>query len=274
MNKKFIVGILLVCCSVISASAEEPKLLAPGTLAPTFSLPTIAGDRVSLSVYCGQTLSKPYTNKIRQTVFLSFWATYCKPCKKELPLLAAFSEKHKTDNVQVFCISIDKEGESAVGPYLKENNINIQALLDPYMKTSQRYGVSSLPSLFVVDTLGTIRYVSHGFNDKENFGQKLEKILKDLKGGTLNAKTVEDVGGEQVAVRAETSASPQSKVSGVEAASPTKNLSAHQKWSAVMKVECGEPIDKVASELGVPAADIKKWHEELKNAAIKVWPEN
>ena len=125
-----------------------------------------------------------------------------------------------------------------------------------------------------MDTLGTIRYVSHGFNDKENFGQKLEKILKDLKGGTLNAKTVEDVGGEQVAVRAETSASPQSKVSGVEAASPTKNLSAHQKWSAVMKVECGEPIDKVASELGVPAADIKKWHEELKNAAVKLWPEN
>jgi hypothetical protein len=41
-----------------------------------------------------------------------------------------------------------------------------------------------------------------------------------------------------------------------------------------MKVECGEPIDKVASELGVPAADIKKWHEELKNAAVKLWPEN
>ena len=274
MNKKFIVGILLVCCSVISASAEEPKLIPPGTLAPTFSLPTIAGDRVSLSVYCGQTLSKPYTNKIRQTVFLSFWATYCKPCKKELPLLAAFGEKHKTDNVQVFCISIDKEGESAVSLYLKENNVNVQALLDPYMKTSQRYGVSSLPSLFVIDSMGTIRYASHGFNDKENFGKKLEKMLSEVKAGTLNAKVVEDVGGEQVSVRAESQASPLPKVSAPDAAPVAKNPTAHQKWTAIMKVECGEPIDKVASELGFTASDIKKWHEELKNAAIKLWPEN
>jgi LysM repeat protein len=134
--------------------------------------------------------------------------------------------------------------------------------------------VSSLPSLFVVDTLGIIRYVSHGFNDKENFGKKLEKILSEVKAGTLNAKAVEDVGGEQVSVRAETPVSPQTKALAPEAAPSTKSPSAHQKWNAVMKVECGEPLDKVASETGFTVADIKKWHEELKNAAIKLWPEN
>ncbi len=274
MNKETIVSIMLLCGMPVFSFAEEPKLLPPGTAAPSFSLPTINGERVSLSVYCGQTLSKPYTNKIRQTVILSFWATYCKPCKKELPLLAAFSEKHKNDNVQVFCISIDKEGESAVGPYLKENNLNVQALVDPYMRTSKRYGVSSLPSLFLVDTMGIIRYASHGYNDKENFEEKLEKILSEVKGGTLNEKTVEDAGGEQVSVRTDAPVSPQSKATAPEAPSTTKGPTPHQKWNAVMKVECGEPIDKVASESGVTAADIKKWHEELKNAAIKLWPEN
>jgi hypothetical protein len=73
---------------------------------------------------------------------------------------------------------------------------------------------------------------------------------------------------------ADAPASPQAKAPAPEPAPSTKYPTAHQKWTAVMKVECGEPIDKVASESGFIAADIKKWHEELKNAAIKLWPEN
>lgn len=274
MNDKTIKSLIFACGLGFFSFAEEVKLLPPGSTAPSFSLPTITGDRVSLSVYCGQTLSKPLTNRVRQTVVLSFWATYCKPCKKELPLLLAFGEKHKADNIKILLISIDKEGEAIVGRYLKENNVDANALLDPYMKTSQRYGVTSLPSLFVVDTLGIIRYVSHGFNDKENFNEKLEKILGEIKAGTLNAKTVEDAGGEQVLVRADAPVPPQSTTAAPEPAPPVKLLTARQKWGAVLKVECGGQIDKVASELGVTAADVKKWHEELRSAAIKLWPEN
>jgi peroxiredoxin len=270
-NVSLVAGMLLVS-SFFSINAEETKLLFPGTTAPSFSLPTLTGDRVALSAYCGQTLSKPFVNKIRRTVVLSFWATYCKPCQKELPQLAAFGEKHKADNVLVLCISVDKDGEAAVAPFLKEKGYAIQALLDPYMKTSERYGVKSLPSLFIIDTLGVIRYCSQGFNEKSNFGEKLEKLFAGIKSGKTVAKAPEIAGSEQVAIVGDSSALHKGNPAPANPSTPAPaKFTPHQKWSAIAKVECGEPAEKVASEIGVSVEELKKWREELKAAAIKIW---
>jgi thiol-disulfide isomerase/thioredoxin len=195
----------LLLSSLNSDSAERPNLLSPGSEAPSFSLPTLSGDRVALSAYCGKTLSKPFINKVRHIVILSFWATYCKPCKKELPQLAAFAEKHKAENILALCINVDRESEAAVGSFVKEINLSSPVLLDPYMKTSERYGVKSLPALFILDTLGVIRYCSYGFDEAVDFGQKLERLIADIKAGKTVASAPEKAGSE-VALKADSAA--------------------------------------------------------------------
>ncbi len=262
---------LIVCLSAYAAVpgfAEAPKLLPPGTAAPSFSLPTLSGDRIALSAYCGKTLSKPFVNKIRHTVVLSFWATYCKPCQKELPQLAAFAEKHKADNVLLLCVSVDKEAEAAVAPFVKERGIGAQVLLDPYLKTSQRYGVRSLPALFILDTLGVVRYCSYGFDETVDFGQKIERLLADIKAGKT-VSTAPEKAGSEVALKADSSAPIAPGTAQTAPQAPV--FTPHQKWSAVVKVECGEPVEKVAAAAGAAPEELRAWREELKNAAIRLW---
>jgi len=253
----------------------EGKLLGPGAAAPSFSLPTLSGDRVSLSLYCGETLSKPYVNKIRQTMILSFWATYCKPCQKEIPELISFADKHKTDNVVVLCVSIDKEGATIVEPFVKEKNYTVQVLLDPYTKTSERYGVKSLPALFVIDTMGVIRYSSLGYDEKNPLEPKLESIVKAIKTGTKIK--IPDATGSFVPIQEEAApvvaplAAPLSAAAGTEPKKPAPALSAKQKWNAIARVECGEPIDKVATSIGATSADLHQWYADLKKVAVSLW---
>jgi peroxiredoxin len=264
----------IVNCAVVVISVvllafgqkpQESKLLAPGTPAPSFSLPTLSGDRMSLSIYCGETLSKPFFNKVRHTMILSFWATYCKPCQKEIPELITFADKHKTDNVVVLCVSIDKEGGTVVEPFVKEKNYTVQVLLDPYTKTAERYGVKSLPALFVIDTMGVIRYASLGYDEKNPLGPKLESIVKAIKEGTKIK--IPDATGSFVPIQEEP---VPAKVEGEQKkAAPV--VSAKQKWNAIARVECGEQIDKVAAGIGATPAELHQWYADLKKAALSLW---
>jgi cytochrome c biogenesis protein CcmG/thiol:disulfide interchange protein DsbE len=249
---------------------QESKLLAPGTPAPSFSLPTLSGDRISLSTYCGETLSKPFVNKIRQTMILSFWATYCKPCQKEIPELVLFANKHKTDNVVVLCVSIDKEGAAIVEPFVKEKNYTVQVLLDPYTKTAERYGVKSLPALFVIDTLGIIRFSSLGYDEKNALEPKLDAVVKAIREGAKIK--VADATGSFVPIQetaAPSAAALAPSAAGNEAKKPVFN--AKQKWNAIAKVECGEPVEKVAASIGAAPTDLHQWYTDLKKAAISLW---
>jgi thiol-disulfide isomerase/thioredoxin len=199
-------------------------------------------------------------------VVLSFWATYCKPCQKEIPELQAFAEKHKKDNIIVMCISIDKEGADIVGPFVKEKGYAVQVLLDPYTKTSERYGVKSLPALFVLDTMGIIRFASRGYDEKNPLGPKLEKVLKSIREGT-KISAVDD-GGAVVPVEPVGLKGPKS--GGDEGTRPAR-LSPKQRWNAIARVECGEPLDKVAAAIGVAPSELHAWYSDLKKAANTLW---
>jgi cytochrome c biogenesis protein CcmG, thiol:disulfide interchange protein DsbE len=264
---KSTVVVLLVALLAFAQKPQESKLLAPGTPAPSFSLPTLSGDRMSLSIYCGETLSKPFFNKVRHTMILSFWATYCKPCQKEMPELISFADKHKTDNVVVLCVSIDKEGAAIVEPFVKEKNYTTQVLLDPYTKTAERYGVKSLPALFVIDTLGIIRYTSLGYDEKNPLEPKLESIVKAIRTGAKIK--IPDATGSFVPIQEETM--PAAPATGVETKKALPALSAKQKWNAIARVECGEQVEKVAATIGVSAAELHQWYADLKKAALTLW---
>jgi len=259
---------LVVASSLLAQKAPENKLLTPGTLAPSFSLPSLSGDRVSLSTYCGETLAKPFINKVRQIVVLSFWATYCKPCQKEIPELIKFADKHKSDNVTVLCISIDKEGSAVVDPFVKEKNYTVPVLLDPYTKTAERYGVKSLPALYVIDSMGVIRYSSLGYDEKNPLEPKLQSIVKAVRQGAKIK--IDDETGAFVPIKEDTVKETPSK-QGEESKKSSSIIGAKQKWNAIARVECGEQVDKVAASIGASPADLHAWYADLKRAALTLW---
>ena len=251
-------------------SIDSTSILQPSTAAPTFSLPAAGHDRVSLRYYCGDTLQKPHLNATRHIIVLSFWATYCKPCKKELPELMKFASRHTTDSIKVFAVSIDKEAAAIVGPYIKENNLTLTVLLDPYKKTAERYGVKSLPALFVIDRRGVIRYSSVGYNENEPLDTKLETIITDICSGRTVSVQQASVNGEAVSVDSTGRQPAGTAVSSGTVPSP-QPITAKDRWNAIVAVECGMALDKLADSLAVAPQEIKRWYGDLKNAAIKLW---
>jgi peroxiredoxin len=253
---------ITVICIAIGMTAPEiinASILPPGTEAPSFSMPSLSGKRESLRVWCGKKLSKPYVNNTPHIVIVSFWATYCKPCHKEIPELEKFYTKHKDKNIKIFLISIDSKGAGIVVPFAKERNYTLPILFDPYKKTAQRYGVKSLPALFVIGPDGIIRYSSTGYKEDAPIRATLENVVGAIKEG--KEVTVETGGekGETVEVR-----------DGKKDRTPPE-ITPKQKWSAVARIECGTSPDIIAAELDVPKDEIRKWYNELKKLAIDHW---
>lgn len=256
---------VVLCLSAMylqAAQSDKIAVLPAGSKAPTFSLPSLDGERVTLRTYCGDTLNKPQINPFRHIVILSFWATYCEPCKKEIPELAAIAQKHNADSVKIFCISIDKEGASKVGPVVTERKYTLPVLLDPYCKTAERYGVSSLPALFVIDPVGNIRYSSSGYNENESLSAKIDSLIFQIR---QNKNLIASIN--------EATSSVKLPVSDQDSGKPVvaKWISPKERWDAIVRVECGVPVAAIADSLGVQPAEIRKWFTELKAAATSLW---
>lgn len=241
--------------------AESGALIKPGEKAPTFSLPTLDGTREVLRVWCGDTLLKPYANDVKHTVIVNFWATYCKPCQKEIPQIAAFMKKHEGEPIKAFFVSIDKEGVSKVGPFVKNKGYDVAVLLDTYARTAKRYGVKSVPALFVIAPDGSVFYSASGFDESTNLTEKLETVYTSIKAGNKPASAEVEVAGDQVAV----------EEAPAEAPVAAAEFGPKERWQAVVRLECGEKPADVAEDLGVSVADLKAWGKQLKQAAVKLW---
>ena len=108
--------------------------------APNFSLPALDGSTVTLADYSG-----------KKAVVMTFWASWCGPCRAELPQLREFyKEYHKDDsNFEVLAISIDEE-KSDAEQYATSEKLPFPVLLDPRSKVAEAYSVEAIPTLFVI----------------------------------------------------------------------------------------------------------------------------
>lgn len=173
-------AVLLNSCAPAQQAEEAPKIKAVGDrkAAPPFSLKDAEGKTVKLSDYKGK------------VVLLNFWATFCGPCKIEIPWFIEFEQKYKDRGFAVLGIAMDEEGWEIVRPYIKEENVNYRILMGDE-PTSQMYGgVENLPTTFVLDADGKIVSTHVGLVSKSVYENEIEQLLSkkaSASGGVLAA---------------------------------------------------------------------------------------
>src|SRR5437763_5019702 len=123
---------------------EHPPTLAVLFEAPDFTLSTPSGASLSLAALRGK------------VVLLNFWATWCVPCRKEMPALEALYQRYKDRGLEVVAISLDKLPAAPVEAFVKQMDVTYRVALDPSWATARTYGVRGLPATFLIDRAGNV----------------------------------------------------------------------------------------------------------------------
>ncbi len=163
----------------------RPDSLKAGDTAPSFVLRNIAGGNpVFLRDFAGKELRRGAKDQPHRVVVLSFWATWCEPCKKEIPLLAKMAEELKDQPIQFFLVNTLEQAkqptftEDSVIAVLKTRNYTLPCLVDATGRVTDSYQVRGLPVLVVIDKQGIIRKISHGLEDK--IDEEMPRLLRNL----------------------------------------------------------------------------------------------
>jgi peroxiredoxin len=140
---------LIAACSlfIMLAGCEEDGQveLNVGDRAPVFTLMDLNGKRWSLSELKGS------------VVLINFWATWCPPCKEELPSLQRLFVKTVNDRDLIILTILYRDEPRSAAEYIRENGFDITVLIDPEFKTAAEYGLTGVPETFVVDKKGILR---------------------------------------------------------------------------------------------------------------------
>ena len=151
------------------AEARRTGSLAPGQVigrvAPDFSLKTLDGKTLTLSDLRGK------------AVVLNFWATWCPPCKVELPWFVDLQKQYGPQGLQVVGISEDEGSKDKVAQFVKEMGVNYTIAVDDN-SVSEKYGdVEDLPTTFYIDRNGKITQFAMGLVDRDEIEQKMKAAL-------------------------------------------------------------------------------------------------
>jgi thiol-disulfide isomerase/thioredoxin len=164
---------------VLPATSDTLKV---GNLAPTFVLPDIKTDEpVYLRDFTGKTLRR--TANKRHVVVLSFWSTWCEPCKSEIPRLAKLAEGFRDDSIKFFLINTmeyKSTTEDSIRAVYLSRGYSLPSLRDATGRVAKHYNVRTLPVTVVIDKFGIVRRILSGF--RENVYLEFAESLRRLAG--------------------------------------------------------------------------------------------
>ena len=135
--------------------------------APDFALERMNGERFRLSDHRGE------------VVVVNFWATWCPPCRQEIPIFVELQEEYGSDGLTFVGISLDQEGFAAVRPFAQEMDINYPLVVDDGTVANRYGGVRGLPMSFVVAPNGTIAYVRPGYFPEAELREQVIPLLDE-----------------------------------------------------------------------------------------------
>ncbi|MFC0189754.1 peroxiredoxin family protein [Fictibacillus aquaticus] len=141
--------------------------LGPGDTAPDFLLENLEGQTVSLKDYRGK------------KVILNFWATWCPPCRKEMPDMQKFYNKNQDSDIEILAVNLthSEKNKSDISEFTDEYGVTFPILLDEKGETVKQFKAAAIPTTYFIDTEGTVQKVYVGPVSEsylEHIGSKLK----------------------------------------------------------------------------------------------------
>ncbi len=153
---------LAVCGTGGSVHSKSP---AKTILAPAFSLRDISGKTVTLSQFKGK------------VVILDFWATWCPPCREEIPHLVDFYNRYKGKGVVIVGVALDDEGLRVVKPFVEKHKINYPVVIADDAVQSAYGPIQGIPTKFIIDQNGNIVAKLIGYQEIQAIEKKVKRLL-------------------------------------------------------------------------------------------------
>lgn len=163
---------LLAFSRLASLAALCVILIAPGLAgaspAPEFSLPSRNGDSVSLQELKGQ------------VVMLNFWASWCGPCRQEMPLLDQMHRRYSSLGFTLLGVNVEASTQDAER-WLAQIPVSFPVLFDKDNEVSKLYDVDAMPSTVFIDRQGNVRYLHRGYKpgDESEYLNQIRTLLKE-----------------------------------------------------------------------------------------------
>ncbi len=136
--------VILLLRNERDSTVTSTKQIQVGFPAPDFTFPDLNGQQVRLSDHRGK------------VVLVNIWATWCPPCREEMPSMQKLYERFKGENFEILAVSIDSTGREAVVPFMRKLNLTFPALLDPKGDIRPLYRVTGIPESFIIDKEGIL----------------------------------------------------------------------------------------------------------------------
>jgi S-adenosylmethionine:tRNA ribosyltransferase-isomerase len=134
--------------------------------APRWKLPSMTGGNVQLADYKGKVL------------LLNFWATWCAPCRTEMPWFSEFAEKYKADGLEVVGISVDDKGWKVIKPFVEDKSHGINyTILHDTMDLTVMYKLGTMPKTVLIDRDGKVAAIHNGLVEKDPFEDEIRAVL-------------------------------------------------------------------------------------------------
>ena len=156
-------GAVLALCAVSSMAAT-----AVSGPAPDFTLKSQDGSNIKLSELRGQ------------VVMVNFWASWCGPCRQEMPLLEQLYQRYQPMGFTLLGVNVE-EDSAAANKILKEIPVSFPILYDNKNSVSEHYQVRAMPSTFLIDRDGNIRYLHKGYQPgyEEDYQQQIRELVRE-----------------------------------------------------------------------------------------------
>jgi cytochrome c-type biogenesis protein len=167
---RVVAGLFLLVFAGCTGPREAPSRVELGFEAPSYAARSLAGDSVSLALLRG----KP--------VLLNVWATWCLPCKEEIPYLEQLHGKHAAEGLQIVGVSVDARGdEEKINEFARDFSMTYPIWRDPDERVNSRFLAIGVPSTYLIDRNGILRWKHLGTlrPTTPGFVTTLEKVLKE-----------------------------------------------------------------------------------------------
>lgn len=149
-------------------AANSATALDAGARMPEIGLKDLHGKTVDRASLAGK------------VVIVDFWASWCGPCKEEMPVLSRLYAKHASSGLVVVGVSVDEEAAN-VQSFLTKMKVNFPIVHDQKHTVAERFAPPKMPSSYVIDRRGVVRYVHGGFRpeDAESLASEVRKLLAE-----------------------------------------------------------------------------------------------